>query len=414
MRSSILNSFPLVKKILSFLFYSVSYRIGKFKIRLYKNKYKQFVVVNDILPDEYSDYESFGGYYDKDLFRNGKLIVNLTKKPTKCLPDPAVPILLVVVDVINKNLLFKTEVFAYNWQQGCRAHWIGDNQIIFNNFIQDEKRYVSIIYDLSSHQSRLIPFPVEDSYLDKYILSLNFNRLNALRPDYGYRNLPKMTHEELCETENDGIWFYDLKTNQSKLIISLHDVINFDSDEIINSQQIHKVNHFMISPNGEFFVFIHRCFPNGKRYDRLLLAKITGEIVCTLAHGMVSHLCWMDNKHILGYMRNNKGEDGYNIVNIESQTFCKSPERFPLYGDGHPTFKNNQVLTDTYPDKFGIQHLLLYDYSKSQSKEIACFFHSKHYKGETRCDLHPRFSENGSISLDSVNTGTRHLYFWLA
>ena len=68
------------------------------------------------------------------------------------------------------------------------------------------------------------------------------------------------------------------------------------------------------------------------------------------------------------------------------------------------------ILTDTYPDKYRNQHLYFYDIQNEVKKKIAYFYSPTKFTGEFRCDLHPRFSHDGSkICIDSPHTGKRQM-----
>ncbi len=58
-----------------------------------------------------------------------------------------------------------------------------------------------------------------------------------------------------------------------------------------------------------------------------------------------------------------------------------------------------------------MQHLLLCNWKSGEIRRLGEFFHGFAYFGETRCDLHPRFSPDGKkIYFDSVFNGRRGLY----
>ena len=83
-----------------------------------------------------------------------------------------------------------------------------------------------------------------------------------------------------------------------------------------------------------------------------------------------------------------------------------------FYSDGHPSFiKNSQfILTDTYPDKYGEQHLLLFNMQSKSLQKINQFFSPLRFRGEIRCDLHPRISPSGRLTcLDTVHNNNREM-----
>ena len=147
--------------------------------------------------------------------------------------------------------------------------------------------------------------------------------------------------------------------------------------------------------------------------DRLLLADAkTGDLHLLSDFGMVSHCFWVNEETVLGYLRGPGGKDGYWLVNVNSGTFVECMQnKLARFGDGHPHVYGDWFVTDTYPDKARMQHLLLCNWKTGELREIGEFFHGFEFEGENRCDLHPRFSPDGiAVFFDSVFTGKRQLY----
>jgi len=357
--------------------------------------------------------ESFFGYYDKSPRNfNYTLCYQVNTLTTDKAPSIKDKVSLVVVDE-NNDEVFKQELKAFNWQQGARAQWINQDAFIYNDYDAESRKYVSKVYSLKSQKLiKVFDLPVQDSYSDQYFLSINYQRLMSLRPDYGYRNLPGLSKTEIQSLDRDGIWKVDFESCKSFLFISLKDIVDINPrDEFLES--FHKVNHVMISPNGSKFIFIHRYTKNGVRSDRLMLAASeSGQPVELVDYGMVSHCFWLNNENIFGYMRGKGRKDGYWIVNIttgEMEPFYQ--DLLGPYGDGHPNIFGEWVVTDTYPNKSRMQSLLLINWRTGEMRKLGEFFHPLRYHGESRCDLHPRFGDDGkSIFFDSIFTGERHLY----
>jgi len=76
--------------------------------------------------------------------------------------------------------------------------------------------------------------------------------------------------------------------------------------------------------------------------------------------------------------------------------------------DGHPSITNDVMLTDTYPDLFGLQHLIACDRHSGVCETVAKIHSPQGFSGEIRCDLHPRFNTAKSkICIDAVQDGRR-------
>ena len=400
-----LGRFPIVKQLAKASYSHLVYFRSK------KN-YKSQSVTTPVSFTTHGD-NSFFGYYDKSAENSkGWVIACTTSNTTSAFPSLSQRVNLIVFDP-DGEVLLSQEISAYNWQQACRAHWLTDDLIIYNDFDSQTQHYVSHV--LSVEQKRIVKsfeHPVQDSFKTDYFLSLNYQRLMTLRPDYGYRNLPNLNEVELSNLKQDGLWKVDYETGKAELLISLEKACEYKPKAEFE-QGTHKFNHAMISPNGERFIFMHRCLVSGRRFDRLFLADVaTGDLKLLADYGMVSHCFWADENTILGYMRGPGEKDAYWLLDITTGEFTQfGAGKLEKYGDGHPHVYGDWFVTDTYPNKARMQHLILCNWKTGEVKEVGEFFHGFEYAGESRCDLHPRFSADGkAVFFDSVFTGKRQLY----
>lgn len=320
---------------------------------------------------------------------------------------------------MSKKFLKKLKTYSYNWQQGSRLQWISNTKFIFNDYNFHEKSFFSRIIDVNSNEEYHINFPIYDVYKD-IALSLNFNRLALLRPDYGYYNkVVNMSRKDkqkfIRSYDEDGVYKINLLNNQSTLVIPFSTIINLSSRYYIadNFSMIHKFNHIMISPDGEHFVFLHRYFVRGRKYDRLIISDIHGVNIKVLCdEQMVSHYCWKDATTIICYMRVLSKGDGYYYIDIKNNSISPIDTKINKFGDGHPMIYDDFLFFDTYPDKSRMQNLFMYNLSKQKLIKIGEFLHSFKFKNECRCDLHPKISTKGNyLFIDSVYNDTRGLYY---
>src|SRR5690606_23505995 len=138
-------------------------------------------------------------------------------------------------------------------------------------------------------------------------------RLAALRPDYGYRNVNISVENDISDLDEDGILLCDFETRQSKVLLTLSQLVSIEYDSKMD-EATHKVNHIMISPQGDKFIFLHRYFIKQRRFDRLFVSDSQGTNIKLLAaQEMVSHCCWLDNNTIIGYLRGSTGDKYYKI-----------------------------------------------------------------------------------------------------
>lgn len=231
-----------------------------------------------------------------------------------------------------------------------------------------------------------------------------------LRADYGYRNLPPLTNEEMQELSNDGIFMVDFLTKKTIMVHSLKDIVGLDAKPIF-ADCLHVVNHVMISPKGDGFIFIHRYYLGKRRLDRLIYSDFK-QMKVLVDEGMVSHCCWIDDSKILGYFKYD-GKDAFYYCNIEDGTIiCNHAMSQMGYGDGHPSCYGSLIVFDTYPDRSRMQHLFLYDQKTDAVNHLLEVYQSTAYMNECRCDLHPRFSDDGKqIFFDTVYNGKRQLCY---
>lgn len=305
------------------------------------------------------------------------------------------------------------ETTSWCWQQGCRLQWYSSNncnQIVYNRIVDGD--YGCEILDIKEGKViRQFKTPVYSVSSDgKWGLSLDFSRLQRLRPGYGYVNIPD---ETVCLPFPDktGIWRLDMETGDKRLLFSVKDIANINPLESMKNTQ-HYFNHICFNPGGSRFMFFHLWDRNGKRASRLLTSDIEGGNIHILEDKrMVSHYTWKSNEELL--VTGTHPQQGfqyrlYNDISGESQAVGEGI----LNGDGHPSYTSdgNFIVTDTYPDKFGNRNLLLFDTHKSRLIKMASFYSPMKFKGETRCDLHPRLSPSGKyISVDIINKKKRAL-----
>ncbi len=367
---------------------------------VYARKQEKVIVDKDcILKAVNEDNTQFFGYYDKPCIRNNHSITHRVNTDSLKL-NQEIDILL------DGKKISSTK--CWNWQQGCMLSWLDDDRIIHNYF--DGYSYKSKIININSKEERIIDFPIYSvSKNGEFALSLNFSRLAALRPDYGYFNLDYTNIDKVNDSE--GIFYIDLINNTHKLLVSLQEIASFESDStMINAT--HKVNHIDVSKDGEKCIFLHRWYDekNKKRTRLILLYLNTLKMKVLANQEMVSHCAWLSDEKIIGYLRGNNGKDGYFILDLNG-----NQEQFLhelLVDDGHPTVYDERfVVSDSYPDHTCRSKLLLLDIEKRDVQILGEFYSPMKYKGTVRCDLHPRFNyHEKKITFDSVYTGKRNCY----
>jgi hypothetical protein len=318
-----------------------------------------------------------------------------------------------VIDTAKGALLKLAHTRAWNLQQGSMAQWLpGDDRdrVCFNDVVDD--RLVCRIVSIDGVEG-CAALPIQAIHPNgREALSINYRRLARLRPEYGYAHpVVNMSPDQLLH--EDGIWWMPLDGGPGRLLISLEELA--DSLPRQGAQAEHKVNHILYSPSGDRFVFMHRWFASDGKHSRLYCAdSATGRARLLLDHRMVSHYAWRDDRTLLAWARAPEDGDRYYLLDVESG------ERAPLgrgvldrYGDGHPSFSpdGSWLVTDSYPDRARMRHLLLYHLESARVVEAGRFFAPWRFDGAVRCDLHPRWDRTGNrLSFDSAHDGVRRSY----
>jgi hypothetical protein len=361
-----------------------------------------------------TDYEHLFGYYDKSPWdaSGTRMIYLRVNEANKFTASDN------YADIILKNLITKKEeviaqTHSWNVQQGCMLQWIGPkylDDIIYNDF--RDGQYCSVILNISSGNEKILPMPVYSVSNDGTIaLTLDFSRLNSFRPGYGYINLKDETINDKYP-DSPCIWRMNLNDGDIKPLFTYKSLFNIKPQEGM-SDAFHKVNHIMINPSGNRFMFLHRWILNGVKYDRLITSNIEGEdLFILLDDDMVSHCNWKGDKTIIAWANTHEyGNHYYELKDKTKNLFILAKDELKV--DGHPSYSPNgrYIITDTYPDFKKKQSLILYDIETQKIMKVAEVYSNIKYKNDTRCDLHPRWKRDSSeICFDGAQGEHRQVY----
>lgn len=334
----------------------------------------------------------FVGYYDHSPFKpddDRLLLVHSTRHPAWRRPSPAVPVSIELINHQDGTIVCELgESYAWNWQQGARALWLNAETVIFNIYDPATDRYIARMVRCDGTHLADLPIPVQEVDSLGRVYSLSYEALAAVRPDYGYRNRQPNSHE----LGENLIEQFDPSTQARKVLIRLA-VVQEEAETRHGSPLLHaKFNHVMVSPNAASLVFLFRYFVNGRRVTDLYEMPTDGGTARLLVEDSgVSHVCWWGDDKVMATM---KGADGfgYYIVPIDAG----EPALNWAQEDGHPTrIDGHHLLTDTYPDRYAVRHLLTRSIDTGELTEVGAFPEPLFYHGETRCDLHPSLSSTG-------------------
>lgn len=344
--------------------------------------------------------EYFFGYYDRSPEYKGKVLFHEMQ------PDEeSVNIIVKDINANHETVIANTQ--AFNWQMGARAIWIDEDTISYNDF--DGDKYVCKWYSLS--QGKIIKVfnkPLQDYKSGNYFLGVNYQRLRSYAKEYAYYCLPELKEAEYNDYKHDGIWKVDVETGEVNLLLSIADILKFGYIDRFDDGQ-HFVNHIMISPNGQSFIFIHRYYIGNARFDRLMFYDFK-QLKILMDERIQSHYCWLDDDNIFGYGEYD-GKRSFNAINVKTGVVTKHEKLTAKHPrDGHPTVYGNWIAIDDYPNLSRMQPMIAYNYKTKEIKWLGEFYHDLKHKDYNRCDLHPRFSTDGKkIYIDTIYTSKRKL-----
>ena len=344
---------------------------------------------------------------------------------------------------------------ACNWQQGSMLRWCGGSseRLIFNDF--DEAGYCARLMRRSGGDVKRIGAPVYDVSRDgRYGLSISPERLWYTRRSYAYGRQPTARWSTSI-VDGDALRIVDLETD---VVRPLVDVRTLAEHQQVASMEnaLHWVDHPLFSPDGARVAFFHRWLtPTGSFLTRLYSCSVGGEDLFMYPDGgMYSHLTWRDSDRFVVFARppgrdiRTDGSDkslrkrlislgipvyrklrGLGVVQkLRNRMFNDRYLQFSVGSgtsrvvapnctvDGHPSFcptAPDVMLTDTYPDKRGLQHLMLVNAVTGAFFTLARLPVPRGLDNSSpnRCDLHPRWSRDGQrICIDSMHTGVRQIY----
>jgi hypothetical protein len=361
----------------------------------------------------------FASYYGINSFDGTERYVTVLETDIKFkLPDENEPATLGLVDLKTKEFIPLTQTHAWNFQQGCMAHWLGtspDSLIIFNDF--REEKFVSVIMNVHTKKEiRTFPFPVSAVSPDgKEALSINFSRLRITRPDYGYGGNGQDSREGIPFPSDDGLFLINLETGNSDLLVSYEQIR--DLVPPVKEGNIAWFNHTLFSRKGSKIFWLSRQMDNKNRITTSLTINKDGTNLqrCFPDNWGGSHFDWLNDDELM-VTANWEGKQYCHVLfNIGKQNYKRLGNGILDY-DGHGTFSPDQkwMVTDTYPFAGSREQKIYLMHMKTEAVlSLGRFVEPEEFNGFWRCDIHCRWSPGGDIiGFNSTRTGSRQVYIY--
>lgn len=361
----------------------------------------------------------FASYYGINSFDGTERYVTVLETEIKNkLPDESEPATLGMVDLKTSEFIPLTTTRAWNFQQGCMAHWLAtspDSLIIFNDF--RDGIYVSVIMNVhSGKEIKTFPYPVSAVSNDgKKALSINFSRLRLTRPDYGYGGRGQDPREDNPLPYDDGLFIIDLETGVSKLLVSFQDVKELIPP--LTEGSIAWFNHTLFSRNGSKIFWLSRQMDNKTRVTTSLTVNSDGTNLrrCFPDNWGGSHYDWLNDDELMVTSNWEGKQYAHVLFTVGSRDYKRLGNGILDY-DGHGTFSPDQrwMITDTYPGGgMREQKIYLMDMKTEAVLPLGRFIQPPEFTSHWRCDIHCRWSPGGKmVGFNSTHTGSRQAYIF--
>ena len=310
---------------------------------------------------------------------------------------------------------------SWGWQQGCMFQWIpgSSSEVIWNDRRGD--KFISIVKDINTGREKVIDKAIYAVSPDGvHAVGTDFERIQNYREGYGYPGVIDK-YKNQNAPKNSGIYRINLKTGKSNLIISYNEILDIPYSGGDITEKWHWFNHLLVSTDGKRFIFLNRWkdkpSPSGGFTTRMFTADIDGSNIYLLdPSGRTSHFIWKDSEHVTAWT-NPIGKEPAFWEFKDKTNQIRQIGIGKMTQNGHNTYipgtNNDWILNDTYPQRDTREQIVyIYQQSTNKKTELGRFHSPPEYKGEWRCDTHPRSSNDGKlVCIDSTHEGKgRQLY----
>jgi hypothetical protein len=353
------------------------------------------------------------GYYDKLEFGpTNRYVLGMEVDFEHRQPTPHDAISVGMVDLADNDRWIELgRTKAWCWQQGCMLQWVPGSQsdVIWND--REGGDYISRILDVNTHKVRTLPEPIYALTPDgKTALSVDFSRLNDVRPGYGYVGHADPNAKDLIP-EATGVFRVDMASGKKEMLFSVADIVHRGAALVTMKDAKHYFIHVLANPFAPRFIFLHRWIGPLGSGTRMFTASLDGRDVRLIdANGFTSHFIWRDATHILAF--SNQPSHGTRFYLFEDAENSKPEAVGPdkLMEDGHVTYLPNRdwILGDTYPGGGNrMQNPYLFHVPTNRRISLGLFHSPPEYHDAWRCDTHPRLSRDGRfVVIDSPDART--------
>ena len=398
----ILNKNLAIKNFVKFFYYNIFYLFGFMRFSFKKKLRTYFGFEASVI----GDGTTFFGYYDFSPLASGNVLYHQLDGDSSDKPSDFNKVAIYMAALDGGNKTFLCDSGCFNWQQGARVNWLDDKVIC--NASTDAGKPITLLLNVHNRTEQIFVrgfhYQAHDS---NDIYFLNYYAIARLRPDYGYFN--EVDEASASQIQN-AIYVLSRNGEGDPAPIVTEEFLRTEFS--IPTEVGVELNHLMPAPDCCGFVFILRRHWRNRRDGALIFFdKASGAVRKLTDFGIVSHVAWRNSSSLFGYFQSPEYGLTYQSLNVrtgdvEDFSWLTSITK----GDGHPSFVTEDIcFTDTYPDKYGVQRLFKVDLNLKRADLILENFHARHFRGEVRCDFHPRGVSEDMVFIDAIADGVRKL-----
>ncbi len=295
---------------------------------------------------------------------------------------------------------------AWNWQEGARLQWVNDDSLIWNDIRNGI--LVSVRKNLASNKMERLGPPIHSiSNSGRLATSLSYMQIAKWSLAYSYLDLGRES-----SIQTDHLIVLDLETHETQSQVLMSEILERHPCDTKNSTH-HFFSHTTFSPDENQCAFFH-CWLHGKRrFSRLFIKNLdNGTLTLVSDSNWISHYCWDGNDALVVYDEDCNRKRGYRRMDLTSASFREVGPGV-LTTDGHPQVspKGRWLITDTYPDRFMQQTIIIHDLENDVKQVLVKVKVPFHFRYDNRCDFHPRWNRTGTaICFDSAHSRRRSLF----
>ena len=303
------------------------------------------------------------GYYDKLQFDpTGRYVLGMRvdfegRSPTS---DDAIEIGMVDLRQ-NDRWIHLGQSHAWGWQQGCMLQWLAGSgsEVIWNDRVDDH--YVSHVLDVFTGKKRTLPRAIYALSPDgKWAVGTEFNRIQNLRPGYGYAGVDDPYRDQKAPPAI-GLYRMELKTGQSTMLLSLAQAAAIPYNGADVRDNYHWFNHLLVNTDGSRLLLLNRwrsqpvdrqTGASGGFTTRMFTINPDGSDPFIVdPSGFTSHIVWRDPTIICAFTKPPGRAESFYLLEDKTGTITPiKSDKMPV--NGHQTYvpnhNNEWLVNDNY------------------------------------------------------------------